>query len=162
MFYFLFLLCLSRHPVHVVTTDIDYKTASHTLQLTHRIFTDDLEKELELSEKKAGSPVRLHIGTPKEHPATDALITRYLASHFALAVNGKAVALKWVGKEQEGEATWVYLEAGQAEDPTGFEVTNTILLELYDDQQNLVHLKAKGQKKSLKFRKGETSNTWKL
>jgi hypothetical protein len=148
------------HPIHVAITEMEYKPSAKSLQITHKIFTDDLEKHIELLQKKAGKNIRLQIGTPKEASQTDALLEQYIALNFVVIIDGKPITPKLLGKEQETDATWIYMEVENLNFPRKVEITDTFLLDLHEDQQNYVHCKVADKKKSLRFTKGEKHNEW--
>ncbi len=139
------------HEFHLSLMEIDHNTEKKTLQIAVKLFTDDLTVALE----KPGG-VKLHIGTPNEPPKANELIANYLKQHVLLKVNGKDVVFNYLGKEAETDATWCYLEVQNVAKVQTLEVQNTLLLESFDDQTNMVNLKINGRKKSGLARKGST------
>ena len=121
------------HPIHLAVTEIAYSEKEKSLQVIHKIFVDDLELHIEQKAKSSGQEIRLHLNTPKEHPRTDALL---------------------IGKEYENGAVWIYSEFPNLPKPRQLDIQDNLLIDLYDDQNNLVNLEIFGKTGSLRFRKG--------
>lgn len=138
------MLLMGTHPIHVAVTQVDYKAEDKALQVTHKVFVDDFEKQLETLYQ-----ADLEIGLAKEHAKCDQFIQQYFNQSFKLLVNGKEVTANWVGKEVEGAALWVYIEYPNIKRVKTIKLENRILFEAFNDQKNLVHFNYKGIKKSL-------------
>ena len=147
-------ICTSTHPIHLAITEIAYSEKEKALQVVHKIFVDDLELHIEQKAKSSGQEVRLHLNTPKEHPMADALLQDYLSEHFQIKINGKKGNSIFVGKEYENGAVWIYSEFPNLPRPRQIDIQDNLLIELYDDQNNLVNLEILGKTGSLRFRKG--------
>jgi hypothetical protein len=135
------------HPVHVSVCDMEYKESLKAIQATHRIFIDDLETGI----KEARGWAELDLLEPEGGYTTDQLVSDYLAKHFTLSIGGKVVPLSYLGHEVEGETLICYMEATKVKPFKEITVTNSILLDTFRDQANLVHLKVGGKTKSLKM-----------
>ncbi len=133
------------HDFHLSKCDIDYSREESSLQVSISIFIDDLELAL----KQQGHD-SLSICTQKEAGNAELLILEYLQSHLLLNVDGSQVLLEWVGKEisEDLAAVWCYLQVSNVHPQKFIAVTNDVLMELFDDQQNLVKLQYDKQKKS--------------
>lgn len=140
------LFWLAAHPFHVSVCDINFNAETSAVEITHKIFLDDLENALR---NEAGRSVDLvkNIGTDE----FEALLVKYLQSNFSCAVDGKKTTLTYVGSEIQADALWVYQEAVNVDTFTRVEVKNTILFELFDDQTNLVHVKKNKKTKSFRL-----------
>lgn len=147
------------HPIHLAVTEIAYSEKEKSLQVIHKIFVDDLELHIEQKAKSAGKEIRLHLNTPKEHPMTDALLQDYLSEHFQVKVNGKNGSSVFVGKEYENGAVWIYSEFPNLPRPKQLDIQDNLLIDLYDDQNNLVNMDISGKTGSLRFRKGYIRDT---
>ena len=151
----LLMLTGSLHPYYISIYQLTYKDEDQSLQITARIFTDDLEHALE-----AQGVQKLNLGTQKENPKADAYIEAYLDQNFKLAIDGKPVKYRYLGKETELDGvTWCYMEVTDIPRPKAISVTNHALLELHDTQTNMIHIKVGDQKKSLLLRKGNPSGS---
>ena len=94
------------HPFYVSVTEIRHNAAQKELEVSCRIFADDLENAL-----KAQYKTSFDIMHPADRKAVDGLITDYLSKHLRITVNGKPVALRYLGYQIEEEAAWCFLEA---------------------------------------------------
>lgn len=135
------------HPFHVSVCDIEVNQKNRSLEISQRIFLDDLEMALR---KKSGWE-KLDVLNPSDPKRFDALMKDYIRDHLDISVNGKTRAYTYLGHEQEGDALWCYMEVKEVEQIDLIEVKNTILLETYNDQINLVHIKNDGKIRSLKL-----------
>lgn len=104
--------------------------------------------------------IKINLGADKEHKDANAFIFSYIKQHLQMAVNGKTLTtMQFLGKEFEVEAVWMYVEIPLTGVVTGniqsFAITNTLLLDLYEDQSNLMNLQISGKRRSALFRKGK-------
>lgn len=139
----------SQHDFHTSITRMDYNTKEKSFEISIRVFTDDFEKAL--SKDNGGQKFVVN-----NNDKNDALVEKYIRKHFALLNAAKQKkAYSYIGKEQEADATWIYIEIPCAEALTGFSLQNTTMHDLFEDQINLVNLNYQGQKKSYIFKKDE-------
>lgn len=123
------------HPFFISLTEMRYNPASQKMEIAQKIFWDDLEVALgnEFEEK-------VDFLKPKDKAKLENQLKTYLLKHNQVWVNGKLLTLNYLGYEVEEDAAWFYLESSQAEIPKTVEMKNTILLEDFDGQQNIVHV----------------------
>ncbi|MCB9186673.1 MAG: hypothetical protein H6601_07995 [Flavobacteriales bacterium] len=145
------LVLFSAHEFHLSLTEISHNTENKTLEVSIKLFTDDLLTALQ----QAGAP-KMELGTESEPPEANEYIESYLKRHFKLTVNGKLTDFTYLGKEAELDATWCYVEVKEVKKVQSLEVENSFLLEAFDDQTNMVNLNINGRKKSGLARKGNT------
>lgn len=150
----LFVFTTNGHDFHVSLSQVDYNSKNESLEITLKIFTDDFEDVLELTEG-----FKLRLGSEKEATETDSLIFSYLEKNFRLKINdSKTLAeFQYIGKEIELDATWCYIEVLNVEDLKKVEITNTILVEQFDDQTNIVNVNVNGEQKGALMHKGKTT-----
>lgn len=134
------------HDFHTSLTEINYNPKTKALEITIRVFTDDLE--LALTEINNNKAVKVK---PTDF-STDPLILKYLRKHFAFVSPEKnVVPYEFLGKEIELDATWLYVEVPAATNLRGYTIFNSIMTELFDDQTNLLNLIYPDKKKSFVF-----------
>lgn len=123
------------HPFFISLTEMRYNAASQKMEIAQKIFWDDLEVALgnEFEEK-------VDFLKPNDKAKLESQIKTYLLKHNQIWVNGKLLTLNYLGYEVEEDAAWFYLESSQAEIPKTVEMKNTILLDDFDGQQNIVHV----------------------
>jgi len=148
----LFIICIfhisavSKHDFHTSLTEINYNSKTSSLELSVRVFTDDLE--LTLTNLNKGKLVKI------EDPdaVVDPLIEQYFRKNLALVSPEKEVKFgKFYGKEKEADATWLYLEVFDCKQIRNFTIYNNIMQEMFTDQTNLVNIIVGNQKKTIVF-----------
>jgi len=147
----------ATHPFHASVCEIEYNSNSNSLEITYRMFLDDLESALD---KKFNT--RLDIMKPDQKEKIDQLVEDYLTEQFKFWVNGNKVKFDYLGSELEGYALWCFIEITNIEFLETLEVDNQVMLELFDNQVNLVHFNKKDQVRSLKLFKDHSYGILKL
>lgn len=144
-----------HHPIHATITTIDYNAKTKSLEVSCKIFADDLEEAVK---RETGTQAFIGAGT-KEVKNLNALLEQYLAKHLRLQADGKPLQTRtFVGKELEGEAVWCYIEIPNVQGVKRLTVEQTVLTELYDDQTNLVNASIGGVRRSTLLRKNKTAD----
>lgn len=138
---------LSFHPIHLSITEIELNEKSKALQMTMRIFLDDLE----LSIQRDLNEEEFDLLEPGEGRTTDQLVKEYLADRVKVKVDKKVMKLNYLGNEIEGPAMICYIEIENVKKFTTIEVTNKVILETHDDQSNLVNVNYKDKVKSIRL-----------
>ena len=136
LFSFLVSLLSVLHPIHISVTEVNYSAKDKALQITSRIFIDDLELSIQA---KRNDP-SLDILNPKNGFTTDQLVKEYVVEHLQLKVDGKIRPLTYLGSEREDLALVCYIEVENFKKAKTIEVTNTAIMETHEDQSNLVHI----------------------
>ncbi|MES2629613.1 MAG: DUF6702 family protein [Bacteroidota bacterium] len=154
LYLLLTLLFPAVHPFHVAVCELNQNPKAGTVELTHKIFIDDLEKAVEKSTGK-----NLLLGNPKEHPDAKQLIGNYVVQHFLLKIDGQVLKSGYVGFETDNDQVFVYFEGRVKGKPKKLEITYTPFNEVFDDQSNIVHLKFGNVKQSLYLHKNKPTDT---
>lgn len=134
------------HPVHISVTEIDYSEKDKALQITSRIFIDDLELAIQ---KELNQP-ELDMMTPKIS-TTDKLVATYLNKHFRIKLDGKLQKLNYLGHEVEDAALICYIEIESVKKVKSMEAFNDVIMAIHSDQSNLVHVTYKSPVKSTRL-----------
>src|SRR6267142_2020075 len=145
-----FVLCslfLFPHPVHVSVSEINYSEKDKALQITSRIFIDDLE----LSIRKQRKEPEMDLLAPQNGLTTDLLVSEYLKGHFKIKLDGNPQKMKLLGHEVEDVAIVCYIEAENVKKVKTMEVFNDMITETFEDQSNLVHVTVRGPVKSVRL-----------
>lgn len=153
--FFLFLLfgtltSVALHKFYVSVNQIDFIPKKKALEITSRIFIDDIDLALE---KKYGK--KFYLGTSKETSESLDFLKKYLKEKFSIKVNGHQKEIIFLGKEIEDNVLICYLTIKDIEKVNSLEIKNTILMELYD-QQHIFHTNILGNKKSILLTSSET------
>lgn len=144
-FHFFFL-----HPLHLSVSEIFHNPETESLEITQRLFVDDLEEALRHFSKR-----RIDVLNPQSPEAFAEVLQQYLDHNFQLQLNGKAIKPSYIGYEIENDALWVYLEVPKVRKLKEIAVQNTIFFEMFDDQTNLINVDKGGKIRSLKLTEGE-------
>lgn len=148
------------HEFHFSRCEIDYSKEDDALQISLRIFIDDLEEAI-LKEKKIGD---LKLCTKKESDNAEEVLLEYLKSKFIINIDGTLGELNFIGKETSDDlmAVWCYFEVPNASPKNEILIENNVLMELFDDQKNMVVLKVESSKEHFLFQKGDSSAAYSI
>lgn len=124
------------HPIHIALAEIHQNKETNRLEMSIKIFIDDLEDALALQGYN-----QLYIGTEKEHKAVDTIIHQYIRQYFRISQQQKSIDFDWVGKELSDDymAIWCYLESDPLTTDHNIDVQFCLLMDLYGDQKNILH-----------------------
>ena len=142
------------HPFHISVCEIEHNADEKILQITHHIFLDDLEDAL--NEKYN---TRMDIIHPKDRSERDRMVKEYVTANFFVEVDGRQKGLIYLGHEIEEDAIYCYISVPGIKKMKKIKITNTILMEKFDDQVNLVHVQYQGEIKSMKLVKSNISDS---
>lgn len=142
------------HKFYVSVTNVNYAVKEDALQITSRIFTDDLDFVME---ERYGFKAQL--GTSNENPRADAYLEKYVRSKFTIRINGRESPYHFIGKKVDNDVVICYLEIPKVNysQIKSIAIQNEILMDVFDDQQNVVHLKMGVDKKSFMFVRGNST-----
>lgn len=135
------------HPIHISVSEINYSEKDKALQITTRIYIDDLE----LSVRTQRNEQELDLIDPKNGLTTEKMVNEYVAKHLSVKLDGKLQKLTFLGMEREDPALICYIEIENVKKFKTLEVRNDIIMETHDDQSNLVHVTYKGTTKSMRL-----------
>ncbi|MFD1162762.1 DUF6702 family protein [Hwangdonia seohaensis] len=149
---FLFLLIIpllgfsAMHKYYVSVTQINYVKEKASVQIISRIFIDDFENVLR---KRYDENITL---AGKNEPKTvDAYIERYLSEKIKIKINDETAKISFIGKEYSGDIMQCYLEIEGVKAIKTFQITNQLLFDLFEEQQNIVKTKINETHKSFLF-----------
>ena len=126
------------HDIHLSKCAITYQENGNIVDIQWHIWLDDLELALEKS--GIGS---LQLMTGNEVENADEKLLNYLRTKMNLRINGQPVQFTWKKKEASEDllAVWVHLEIKNVTSLNSIKIQNNVLMEVYNDQQNIVHIK---------------------
>ena len=133
------------HPFHISVTEVLYRPSEKTIQVSVRIFLDDLELGL----RAETGDTKLDI---KSSPESDlnTHIGNYVKNRLKLTAK-KPISLEYLGFEYEEDALWCYFEAEKVKKFDALQIENKILIEAFSDQENLIHFRSEGKVKSVRL-----------
>ena len=142
--FFLMLMSFGVHKFYVSIYQINYAPEKKMLQITSRIFIDDLNEILHKKYNK-----KTFIGESNEAPEDVVLMKKYILEHFSIKVNGQQKAINYLSKELEGNVVICYYNVKEISKIKTLEIQNTALFDLNSEQQNIIQTNFNGNKQSL-------------
>ncbi len=127
------------HPMHVAICEIEHDPETEALQISQRVFLDDLEETL-----NHVYFIKMDITHPKNKHFRDSIIQDYILKHLIITVDGKQRRRTYLGHEVDKDVLWCYIEYYGVKKMNRLHITNTLFFELYKDQNTLIHLKYEG------------------
>jgi len=119
------------HPIHVSVCNIDFRQTENTVVI--KLFKDDFALAL-----KNNFQVDILMDAADENKNSE-VISKYVNSCLKLEVNkNKILKLDYKTSEINEEAIWVYFRMEKINDVTSLKIKNTLMVDLWDDQTNLV------------------------
>lgn len=131
------------HKYYISVTQVDYVKAKKAVQITSRIFIDDLE---DLLIERYDENITL--AENNELVVVDEYIERYLKNKIKLKINNLDANFNFIGKEYDGDIVRCYLEIKNVASIESIEIKNQVLFDLYEDQQNMIKFKINSKHKS--------------
>ncbi len=144
----------AMHPIYVSVAEIDYNGKGKTLEVSCKLFTDDFEKALRSAYK-----TNVDLINPPNRAAMDKLVNDYVQKHFTVTLDGKLVALKYLGYEEIEEGIYSYYEATAIKEPKSIQIFNTLLYSNNEQQMGLMHVTVNGSRKSTKLNNPDSRAT---
>lgn len=139
---------LLLHPFHVSVTEIVYNKDVSSIQVSQRIFFDDLEKGIQ----EANHNDEYNLSIP-----LDDFAQQYLIKNTSISVGDRIATL--LGGEMDNDVIWVYSELENVSIGDDIHVKTRLLTRIFDDQENLVHFKLPSGKTSFRFGKKDQEAT---
>jgi hypothetical protein len=140
-----FSFSLATHAFHTSIAEMRYNPKEKAFEISLRIFTDDLEKTLSLNNQNKKFVI-------ENADKNDVFIDQYVHKHFVVTTpKNQKLTYQYVGKEKEGDATWIYLEMPVNEPIKGSKIQNDVLIDMFEDQTNIVNIFMNNDKKSFLF-----------
>lgn len=125
---------------------VNYAPEKKMLQITSRIFVDDLNKALEKKYNK-----KLFLGSEKESAEEMILLKKYFLEKFSVKVNGQTKTVHFLSKELEGDILICYCNVKEINKINSLEIFNSVLIDWNTEQQNITHVTVLGDKESILF-----------
>ncbi|WP_067149610.1 DUF6702 family protein [Pseudotamlana agarivorans] len=138
-----FLAFTAVHKYYVSVTQIEYVEDKQAVQIISRIFIDDIERLLR--ERYDESITLAGKNEPEE---VDTYIARYLSDKMKIKINGQPTTLKFLGKVYDADVMKCYLEIENIKTVKTFEISNKVLFDIFEDQQNVIKTKINSKQKS--------------
>lgn len=132
------------HKFYVAIFQMDYVAKNKQIQITSRVFIDDIEKAFEKKYNK-----KFYIGTSRESKETPRYLKEYFKEHLKIKVNNSSKTIKYLGKDVEDDVLVCYYIIPVKEKIETISITNTTLFDAFAEQHNMIHTHINNIKKSL-------------
>ena len=132
------------HKYYMAIYQVDFVPQKKRIQVTSRIFVDDLNSALEKKFR-----VKSNIGFSQETPQEEANLKKYLAENFIIKVNGVAQPMTYLSKELEANVMICYFRIPEISKINSLEIENSLLMEWNSDQQNIIQANLNGEKQTV-------------
>ncbi|SHG09630.1 hypothetical protein SAMN05444396_104292 [Flavobacterium segetis] len=142
----------SIHKFYVSLYQVNYAAEKKMLQITARIFVDDLESALSKKYQK-----KINLGSQKETEQDMIFFKKYMNEKFVIKVNGQSKIINFLSKEMDGDVLICYFNVKDIPKINSLEVFNAVITEGNSEQQNIMHFSILGVKNTLLFT--ESSST---
>ncbi|MBI3519943.1 MAG: hypothetical protein HY062_11370 [Bacteroidetes bacterium] len=136
---------LLKHPFYISVVDIKQDVKQHSLNISVKLFTNDIENALKKTTTKS-----IDLLNPKNKADMETELMNYIKKRLTIIVNNKATTLDFIGYEREEDAIWAYLEIKKINQPKDIKVDTKLLYDDLPQQTNIVHAEVNGIKKSSK------------
>lgn len=134
------------HPFFVSVIEISHNAKDANVEISVRIFTEDLEKTL-----GKYTAAKVDLLNPTDKALLDKQVSNYISQKLRLKINGQPVTMQYLGHEQQKESTWIYLEVPRVPLMNVLSVDCTLLYDYEKAQSNIFHIRSKGADKSFKL-----------
>jgi len=137
-------LSFTAHKFYVSITKVEFSPEESSLQIISKLFIDDIEDVLQARYNPS-----IVMGGEKETEAVSKFLEQYVLQKLTVEVNGEPVALNYLGHEYDNDVVKTYIEVKGVSELNSISVENKMLMELFEEQQNIIHVKRFKKRKSL-------------
>lgn len=145
------LLAFTIHKYYISLCEIEFVESQQSVQITLGMFIDDIEFAL-----NKDNNANLKISTKYEAKNIDAYFEKYLNTHLNISINNSESIYTYIGKEYDDDIVRFYLEISNIKKLTSIEVINNSLTKYFDQQQNIIKIKANERHKTFYLDKNTT------
>ena len=134
------------HPLHTTLGELTYSPTTGAVQLTLRVFADDLVTAVGRVRRARAAAGQSQIGS------TAFYLRQTVALHGS---DGRPVSLHLEGVRRHGDVFWITLRGSAPAGLKGGSIRNALLFDLFDDQINIVKVNRGRGERSLLFVPGD-------
>ena len=137
------IFAFSMHKYYISLTNIEYKKENNSLQITVKLFIDDLQETINNTYN-----TNHELTLQNERSVVDSLIVKYSTDHFKIELNETTTKYLYLGKEYDSDAVYLYFEIENIQNFYTIGIQNNMLIEFFPEQKNIVKLNINKKKKS--------------
>lgn len=139
-----------NHPIYVSVLEMEHNQQEQTLEISCKIFTNDLESVL-----RSKYPKKLDLINPSDKTEADRLVSNYIRQHVKISIDDKPVEMKFIGYEQADESIESYFEVDNIKSIKKISVEDDILYEYKSEQMGIIHAIVNKERKSIRLNNPE-------
>ncbi len=151
------LFAFTAHKYYISLIKIEYKKEDQSVQITMRIFIDDLQEAINKTYTK-----NFELGVADKENNIDSLIHNYIQDNFTIKINSQSKECQFLGKEYENDVIFLYLEVESIKKIQHVEIKNSMLMSVFPEQKNIVKLNINNRKKTFLLTKEKDKDLLKL
>ena len=126
------------------TTKVEYVKERKSIQIISKIFVEDLEQVLQ---ERYSS--RVQLDPKKETDLDQSYLLNYISQKLKFKINEKEAQLIYIGKEYDIDILNLYFEIEDVDSLESIRIENKILIDLFPEQQNIIHFSNEKNKRNL-------------
>tara|TARA_A100000164_G_C21936235_1_gene788199 strand:- start:3510 stop:3986 length:477 start_codon:yes stop_codon:yes gene_type:complete len=119
------------HQFFLTTTEVRLSENQNNLEVTIQTFSHDVESLLKEADFNLAN-----LGSIKENSEIDDFLIDYLSDNFIIQDH----YWEYIGKKVDGDFTLFFLEIKKFKSPTTVAILNTIFMDMYEKQQNIMNI----------------------
>jgi hypothetical protein len=146
----------ASHKFHIALYKIDFVSEKKMIQITSRMHLEDLNQALE---KKFKKKFAIEI---EKNSIDEILLQQYILNRFSITVNNMHKTINFLSTEIDGDEIVCYWNIKNIIKVNTLEISNSVFTEVFEDQQNLVNVSAKGKIQSYLFTRSSTLKNFTL
>ena len=152
LFFLATILFLPFHEFHVTHTNFHYNDESKSMEITIKVAIEDLEKSIKNKyDKKLDG-----FENNQKNKTLEKLIEEYFRNNLTLTADKNTQEYQWVGKELSNNLHDIYLyfeipNYDKKENVESLTIKNTLFLDLYSYQTNIILIELTDKKYNLTF-----------
>lgn len=143
---FLVMSSFGLHKFYVSIYQIDFVPEKKRVEITARIFMDDLNLALAKEFK-----IKSNLGEKSEGKQDVDFLQKYMNKHLRVFIDGNEKPVLFLSKEIENNVVIIYLKIEDIKKFSSFKIYNNVLFEIYPDQQNIIQTDFYKDKKNYIF-----------
>ena len=147
------------HDFHITHTTFHYNNESQSIEITIKVAIEDLEKSI----KNKYSSKLYGLENNQENKPQEKLIIEYFKNNLILSAEKDALEYHWVGKEVSNNLHDIYLYFEipnyKKRNLKSISIKNTLFLDLYNYQTNIVLIELIDKKYNLTFTENNDTQT---
>ena len=145
--FFSLILILSSfglHKFYVSIYQINFNQKDKRLEITSRIFIDDLNQVLKTKYNK-----KVNLLSKSQSLDDIELMKKYITENFFIKINGLPKTINYLSNEIQDNVLICYFNSKEISKIKSLEIKNTSLLDLNSEQQNIIQTTIYNKKQSL-------------